>query len=189
MPISRLRSSCPSRSWLGVQLSPSTMQNVQVVAWLRHCSWWMTKPKKSRLSHRACQNVRERTPATRKGGKDAFCPHFQSMAPKFLSWWQIVAIIGAHQSQIGHKLHIWRHPPNKSPNRNLRSSAIEHHALFNKSPNRNLWSSAIEHHALFRTSRNIPIHQLFGLIHCKRMKVQSVGAMRVAVESATVAAF
>jgi len=30
MHISRPRSSCPSRSWLGAHLSPSTIQNVQL---------------------------------------------------------------------------------------------------------------------------------------------------------------
>ena len=54
---------------------------------------------------------------------------------------------------------------------------------------RNIRSCGIEHHALFHTSWNTPIHQLFDLIQCKRMEVPPVVAMKVAVESATVAAF
>jgi len=68
MHISRPRSSCPSRSWLGAHLSPSTIQNVQLCRMIATLQQLVDdQTKKSRLSHRACKNVRERTPATRKG--------------------------------------------------------------------------------------------------------------------------
>ena len=86
MHISRPRSSCPSRSWLGAHLSPSTIQNVQLcrmIATLQQLVDDQTK-KIPAFTPGLSKCTRTNTSHQKKERKDAFCPHFQCMAPKFL---------------------------------------------------------------------------------------------------------